>query len=288
MNSNKIYGILPLLMLIFFIYAHTNPAYAPISSLPSFVGDKKLENFTINKLSNGTKTWSKSLLILNNKTDNLDKLSISDRTSAVGTVSTLNMSGINVDSTLDSTSLDITPFGNPEKTCTVKLADDYLNSVSISKSFPCYGTSHIVLNKMGIDALKNNLRIFNVISMKVVDSDNNTMEFSSSNAEINYHPQTYYAQVVNGKVVNVIVADQSFVNSLGGTWIETKTDGSIRGNFAGIGFTYDSIKDQFIPQQPYKSWILNSTGQWNSPIPYPNDGLSYLWDEKIKNWIKVI
>lgn len=267
----------------------TTYVYAPITTASvKPVTDSSLQNFSVNKLGNGTQVWQKPTLIVNNKTASFDTLSKSDTSSTTGILTTINMTGINIDSTLDSTSLDINTFGNPVKTCTLKLADDYLNSVSLSNSFSCFGNVHVVLNKVGLDAVKNNLRIFDLVNMKVMDSDNNTVKFSSSNAQIKYHPQTYYANIVNGKVANVIVADSSFVSGLGGTWLETKPDHSIRGNFAGIGFTYDSIKDQFIPQQPYPSWHLNSTGQWNAPTPYPSDGLPYFWNEKSLTWVKAI
>lgn len=59
-----------------------------------------------------------------------------------------------------------------------------------------------------------------------------------------------------------------------------------RGNYAGIGYTYDADRDVFIPPQPYPSWVLNETSwRWHSPIPYPDDGNLYLWDEDSQSWI---
>jgi hypothetical protein len=59
-----------------------------------------------------------------------------------------------------------------------------------------------------------------------------------------------------------------------------------RKNFAGIGYTYDSIRDAFIPHKPYNSWILNeSTCRWDPPIPYPNNGQLYIWNEQSLSWI---
>jgi hypothetical protein len=60
-----------------------------------------------------------------------------------------------------------------------------------------------------------------------------------------------------------------------------------RGNYAGIGFTYDETLDAFIPPQPYPSWVLNEeTFLWEAPIPYPSDGKDYIWDEQAGQWIK--
>jgi hypothetical protein len=88
-------------------------------------------------------------------------------------------------------------------------------------------------------------------------------------------------------------------NLLGGTWKQTsyntaggqhKLGGTpFRKNYAGIGFTYDSTKDAFIPPKPYASWILNEdTCLWESPVPYPTDDKPYTWDEETVNWKEVV
>jgi hypothetical protein len=62
---------------------------------------------------------------------------------------------------------------------------------------------------------------------------------------------------------------------------------AFRKNYAGIGYYYDSIRDAFIPPKPYPSWTLNEQScLWQSPIPYPNDGKIYTWNEEILNWIE--
>ncbi len=72
------------------------------------------------------------------------------------------------------------------------------------------------------------------------------------------------------------------------TWIQTSYNNNIRKNFAGIGHTYDSTRDAFIAPKPYASWVLNEdTCQWDAPIPYPDDGNGYLWDESTTSWVKV-
>jgi hypothetical protein len=63
---------------------------------------------------------------------------------------------------------------------------------------------------------------------------------------------------------------------------------AFRKNAAGIGYYYDSIRDAFIPPKPYTSWILNEQScLWQSPIPYPNDGKMYQWNEEIGNWEEI-
>lgn len=59
-----------------------------------------------------------------------------------------------------------------------------------------------------------------------------------------------------------------------------------RKNYAGIGFTYDSSRDAFIPPKPYNSWTLDEdTCQWEAPVPYPTDGQGYVWKENTQTWV---
>jgi hypothetical protein len=61
-----------------------------------------------------------------------------------------------------------------------------------------------------------------------------------------------------------------------------------RKNYAGIGYTYDAGRDAFIPPKPYASWLLDEeTCLWNAPVPYPDDGNLYQWDEDSLSWIKI-
>lgn len=77
-------------------------------------------------------------------------------------------------------------------------------------------------------------------------------------------------------------------NLLGGTWKQTSYNGNMRKNYAGIGFTYDSGRDAFIPPQPFPSWILNeSTCLWNAPTPMPIDGKQYTWNENSLSWVEI-
>lgn len=120
----------------------------------------------------------------------------------------------------------------------------------------------------------------------------------------------HYAKVLNGIVEKVIVAEASyfetFVDDSPGNWLQTSynTRGGIyylpnsdtpaedqskafRKNYAGIGYTYDETRDAFIPPKPYPSWVLNDFScLWEPPIPYPNDGKDYVWDESTTSWIE--
>lgn len=82
----------------------------------------------------------------------------------------------------------------------------------------------------------------------------------------------------------------NFCRSLfpGTNWKQTSYNGNMRKNYAGIGYTYDTQRDAFIPPKPYSSWILdNESCVWNAPIPYPTDGKRYFWDEATITWLEV-
>jgi len=86
-----------------------------------------------------------------------------------------------------------------------------------------------------------------------------------------------YAQIINGIVVNVIVADADFVaTQTDKTYVEYT--GSV-----GIGFTYDGTN--FIPPQPYESWKLDSNYIWQPPMPRPAAPPKTYWDEALQEWI---
>lgn len=64
---------------------------------------------------------------------------------------------------------------------------------------------------------------------------------------------------------------------------------AFRKNYAGIGYYYDEIRDAFIPPKPFPSWTLDEFScLWQSPIPYPNDGKIYEWNEETGNWEEII
>jgi hypothetical protein len=72
-------------------------------------------------------------------------------------------------------------------------------------------------------------------------------------------------------------------NMVGGVHSDGKEP--FRKNYAGIGFTYDATRDAFISTQPYASWLLDEdTCLWQAPVPYPEDGGFYSWDEDQQQW----
>ena len=113
---------------------------------------------------------------------------------------------------------------------------------------------------------------------------------------------SHFAKVENGIVTQVIVIDQETLNTGHwgdpNLWIQTsyntfagehRLGGTpLRKNYAGTGYTYDIIRDAFIPPKLFPSWILvEDTCQWEPPTPYPADGKMYTWDEDTLAWIEI-
>jgi hypothetical protein len=119
----------------------------------------------------------------------------------------------------------------------------------------------------------------------------------------------HFAKIENGVVTQVIVAEQDFINHLlllnpSEQWVQTSynTRGGVhydpvtgepsadqskalRKNYGGIGYTYDSTLDAFIAPKPWPSWQLDTTkGIWQAPVPMPDDGKPYIWDESTTSW----
>lgn len=70
------------------------------------------------------------------------------------------------------------------------------------------------------------------------------------------------------------------VHSSGGT--------PFRKNYAGIGYTYDAQRNAFIPPKPFASWVLDEeTCLWQAPVPMPDDGKPYSWDEENQTWVEI-
>lgn len=115
---------------------------------------------------------------------------------------------------------------------------------------------------------------------------------------------SHYAKIQNNRVVNVIVAEQDFIDNYAesGEWIQTSyntranvhygpdgiPDGGValRGNFAGYNYVYDREHDVFYEPQPYATWTLDTTTwTWQPPVPYPDDNKKYFWIDEIQQWI---
>jgi hypothetical protein len=113
----------------------------------------------------------------------------------------------------------------------------------------------------------------------------------------------HFARVENGVVTQVIVIDQETLNTGHwgdpASWVQTSynTQGGVhslggtplRKNYAGIGYSYDSVRDAFIPPKPFPSWVLDEiTCLWSAPTPMPTDGKMYNWDEATLAWVEFV
>jgi hypothetical protein len=111
---------------------------------------------------------------------------------------------------------------------------------------------------------------------------------------------SHFAKIDGGIVTQVIVAEQDFIDTMDGQWVQTsyntyggihytansrETDGGValRKNYAGIGYTYDESRDAFIAPKPYPSWLLyEPTSTWEAPVPQPEG--KYTWNEQAQTW----
>ena len=76
-------------------------------------------------------------------------------------------------------------------------------------------------------------------------------------------------------------------NFRGQTCKRTSYNNNIRKQYAGIGFAYLPYADVFVAPQPYPSWTLDDNHEWQAPVPYPNDGDKYVWDEATQQWVAI-
>jgi len=106
---------------------------------------------------------------------------------------------------------------------------------------------------------------------------------------------TYFAKLDEKNLVLIVVAgreeddgkEQELSDRTGDRYVQTSYDGSFRAHYAGIGYTYDADADVFYAPQPYPSWTLDDAWNWQPPVPYPDDGGMYVWDEETGGWVQL-
>ena len=97
--------------------------------------------------------------------------------------------------------------------------------------------------------------------------------------QLGIYPETYWKRTSYNTIKNIHIKD--------GT--------PFRGNYAGIGFTYDSVNDIFISPKPHNSWTFDlTTASWKAPVAFPSvitygDGAPYRiqWDEENLRWLGI-
>lgn len=100
---------------------------------------------------------------------------------------------------------------------------------------------------------------------------------------------SHFAKIDKDNIVTqILVAEQDFINSgkVGDSflWIQTSYNNNFRKQYASIGYTYDKVNDVFIKPQPYPSWALDDSFDWQAPKSMPDDGKNYTWNEDTKSW----
>ena len=105
----------------------------------------------------------------------------------------------------------------------------------------------------------------------------------------------HFAEILDSVVQRVIVVHDNeeangaqFCHDLfGGEWLQTSYNGTIRKQFAGIGYTYDDVRDEFVAPQPFESWTLDENNDWQPPTPKPSSGGRYRWSEEDLEWVAI-
>ena len=123
----------------------------------------------------------------------------------------------------------------------------------------------------------------NIVTQVFVGRDEDDLAPGVSDWEIYYAPEGHTVK-------------RTSYNTRGGVHYNPETGDpsadqskALRFNYAGIGFTYDEERDAFIPPKPFESWVLDeATCLWQAPVPMPEDGKVYRWDEDTVSWVEVV
>ena len=88
------------------------------------------------------------------------------------------------------------------------------------------------------------------------------------------------------ELVEGLLPETWYGNFRGQVCKRTSYNNNIRYNYAGIGYTYDTVRDAFLAPKPFASWVLDeATCRWEAPMPMPQEGVMYIWDEVTVSWI---
>ena len=103
---------------------------------------------------------------------------------------------------------------------------------------------------------------------------------------------TVVTEVITGinetELIEGLLPETWYGNFRGQVCKRTSYNNNIRKNYAGIGFTYDTVRDAFIAPQPFASWVLDeATCRWGAPVAMPSAGGPWAWDEDTESWVAV-
>jgi hypothetical protein len=193
-----------------------------------------------------------------------------------------NIDTVDDGSQITSIFVDFTLDSNIGDQCVLMLNESHLRKDPISSPFTCSATNDIELETKGIHALQTKLRVdsFEIIVKSLTTDEIVSISSDQLNLDITYQPPRNFAQIENGIVVNVIVSEQSHIDTLSGLWIEA----DFNVNPIGVGDSWDAVQNKFIKKQPYPSWSLDVNDVWQPPTPKPNKGVSF-WNEDLLDWV---
>ena len=114
----------------------------------------------------------------------------------------------------------------------------------------------------------------------VLDENNIVTQIKTAGDETDFNGEVEWNEKTG------LVHKRTSYNTSGGVHILEGTP--FRKNYAGVGYTFDVIRDAFIPPQTLSSWILNEdTCHWEAPTARPDDGKQYTWNENTTSWDEV-
>ena len=90
------------------------------------------------------------------------------------------------------------------------------------------------------------------------------------------------------ELIEGLLPETWYGNFRGQVCKRTSYNNNIRYNYAGIGYTYDTVRDAFIAPKPYESWVLDeATCRWEAPVAMPSAAGPWAWDEDTESWVAV-
>ena len=90
------------------------------------------------------------------------------------------------------------------------------------------------------------------------------------------------------ELIEGLLPETWYGNFRGQVCKRTSYNNNIRKNYAGIGYTYDTVRDAFIAPKPFASWVLDeATCRWGAPVAMPSEGGPWVWDEATVSWVAV-
>lgn len=118
----------------------------------------------------------------------------------------------------------------------------------------------------------------NVVQSVITGVDENITQIDADGTEVGGSTEAweafYTAQLANP---NLYVLRTSYNATING----------YRKQYAGVGYTYDDVRDEFVAPQPYASWTLNENNDWQPPTPMPSIGGPYRWSEEDLEWVAI-